>query len=187
MNEIQVDRWERLLRRIAGMRQSSVAPTFAPEVSPVFAVEPEDRVENEYLRDNRLWVARAAVGALAANYSCVTLRNISTTKLMVVEEINADTAVFISARGFPFGAAGTDSAPRDTRYRNTVSAGQIFTIQSAAAPLPLADWQEFATGKCRIGWVVAPGHEVTVHPLLVNTAIAVAFAYRERPFEVGEL
>jgi hypothetical protein len=183
MNDIQVDRYDRRLRRLLDIRGGVVCPTLGPELIPVVDVEPGRPPENEYTRGESLFVQNAYVAALAANYSAVQLRNPSADRLIVIERILASADCWMTMLAANIGNIATTPQARDWRYIATAyPAGVLYAGQTLNAAA--SGWYQAASAvHLDLPWVITPSGRFTVQTHVVNTALSVSLAWRERLLE----
>jgi len=201
MNEIQSDRWDRWLRKLFDIRSGAVAPTLAPELVPTIAVEPEDRPENEYIREHRLYFSYATCGAIEGSYSFVFLVNDSDDRLVICERIIASSSFVVSVMDrcglayWELSPAAQTPVARDSRYylayRN--SAGALHIAVDTAIHLPEGwlipnEWNGFINvpWEFPVPLVIAPHDAVVVRASPTNVEITASFSWREREYELGE-
>lgn len=190
MNDIQVDRFNRFLRKFLAMDQNAPAPTVAPELLPVLNVNAGDRPEEEYLRDVKLWTVTGVIGAVAAQYAYHILVNTSLNRVATVESVRGNSAAVLSNRPTVVGgwAVYSQGHARDARYTNDQGCLLLYVGNTAAAPFPFDDYIEWAANWTNaVGWVIPPGRALLVHAQLVNVALSASYSYRDRVLERGEL
>lgn len=189
MNDLQTDRWDRLMRRLFAMSQGVIAPTVAPEILPVFVIEPPNRPENEYLRLNRLYHtydSQAAPGA--GNYLTWAYLNNSTDRIAVITRITMGVAGNYGIGNALVGAlAGARNWSRDTRYLGpVVSKPALDTYLGSTAVLSQIEGRTYATIPVDVELVLAPGGILRVEQSTANTTGYCLIEWRERYIEIPE-
>jgi len=171
------------------IRAGVIAPTVGPEIVPVIAIEPDDRAEADFLRENRLFQFSPGIGAGGAGvYGLCAIQNVTTDRLAIIEHIQVVQACSIMtiANG-PYALAGAINHVRDTRYAGQ-RPGCDICADTIAAFLGSGFQLNLATGGTYIMPIVlSPGYACQVRALTANTLLQVSFAWRERTYERGEL
>jgi len=198
MTEIQQNRWDRLIRRTAGIvgGGSQVNDTLN-ELFPMIDVE-NLNAELSLFIGWQLGLCSSELGALAANLNHMQLFNpVDSNKIMVVERVDFRSSTGQQIEFTTSTVALTNDVgnviPRDTRQgvvaplatenRNVQQVGGLpqiglITIQ-AAIVFTLAE---------KLGlFVLAPGTGITFATTVVNTSFNVNWFWRERVAEPAEL
>jgi len=198
MTEIQQNRWDRLVRRVAGIvgGGSQVNDTLN-ELFPTIDVE-NVPIELLALAQTDVGMCSSVLTALAANRNHHQLFNpAGSGTLLVVTTVAVDNSITDIIRFSTFIAALTTLAGnerrRDTRAGTTAElVGQNRTDQSAVAGgldfrfRVVAQIGTFVHDPDGIA-VLFPGTGLTVTPTSVNSTSNVAFMWRERVFEPSEV
>jgi len=175
----------------------AVAPTVAPELFPVLALE-NDRPEWSYLKGEQLRARAVDVAAVAGQYSMLQLYIPSNSPTIgVIEEISARAAVslnvvhLVGIGGGTVGWSAITSGTRDTRTPNTQGDSMILeTRQNAALPsfhAVLAQINTASQGSYRHPIIVSPGQAVCIYAIAQNVAVSLNLTFRSRPAQPGEL
>ena len=197
MNEVQIGRFSGILHKLLDMKESSPAPTLAPEIIPTLQLE-GNRPEWGFLAGERLAAGFDQSVGGAGEISHVILDNPATSNaLITVERIVAvtfDGAGDNYLIGIQVGTAPTFSASgagvlRDSRWGAAQSIGLIATRENAApmtndvvsfeAPIQTTLVFDFP-------FVLAPASRVYVRNGAVARTTTAAFFWRERVLEASE-
>jgi hypothetical protein len=191
MNELQTDRWDRLLRKVSGIAGAAIAPSWTPELAPVFIVEPAERPELEFLRGHRRFGLYATSPAVAARISALIVYPAQARTLIVIERIHVrllTTGIVCSTNltGYANIAPLAGAQALDTRYAGQPTNAAWFTADIAAqSSSDLLAANEVSEQP----YVVASGVTGPAFHLVgtaVNTAVTASIVWREREFEKGE-
>jgi len=198
MSELQINRWDRLLRRVGNIVGArSIVTTALEDVFPILDLE-NHPLELKALGGN--WAANggAVLLAQAANHSLVELFNPASSGLFVILEclfLFGDSAeIKLTVDGNARGIEAGIKAYRDIR-RTAPPVGQIRTLQQVA---------DLASPTIRIRpslvgttfqvhnndkdlFCFPPGFGLSVQSDSINEALTVNFLWRERVFEESEL
>lgn len=83
LNQIQIGRWDNLLRRLLNMKEQKVAPSVATDVSPAIIIE-NDRPEWGFLTGEVHAIGEHTFTAGVGNFSQIMLHNNGLTGMIVV-------------------------------------------------------------------------------------------------------
>lgn len=191
-----------LQRRLNITDAPAPASTLAPEVMPVVQVMPPSQ-EDAFLRGERLCAAATAVGALAANYSVVTLFNpVGSGILVLVDDVilNSGSTTFsmlcyLERVQLPtFATQG--SGVRDSRWGLATNRSAAVFAAGQTATAPNIAWIYFARpqvvaglapSRYNLGCVLTPGTMLLLFPEIVNASQNSTIFWRERPAQPSEL
>jgi len=198
MSEIQGGRWDRVLRHLFPVKAQAVAPAVANEIMPTMELQRFDP-DLYHLRGERLLMGGAIIGPVAAQYSQVNLRNDSADKLVIVEHITCTSASGSDQFRVAVGnnAVGTAQSVygRDMRDGLVITAGSVAGVVRSSTEvaaitgngLLFGVWATLDLVQCSVPFVLAPTHALFVAMITSNRGLLASFAWRERPFEPGEV
>ena len=186
-NEILVGRINRWVQKLLVIKNTALR-SLSPELQTVLPIF--SGVEERYLQGwNRFTISSGTIAAGAAVVSGMRLRNpIGSGILVVVEK------VYITPQAVDaiVNAANCRIDPRGNPTPTAIiSTGTLASPQATNASFDMLVGPTFNPSE----WVATTNQEITVMPgdaftpqcRLVNTAVAVAILWRERPLESSEL
>lgn len=198
---IQTDRLESFARRLLGLRGSGLIPTVSPEVALEFAL-PES-MDLLALADLWTYGASGNAGPVAAEFSCVTLENLSPNLIMTAKFSGCSTVITTLAvvRGsvaltLPISVYDSTVVTwADTRRdRTSFPTGSLF-FESATIPALLPAGTSRLSRKRTLAneWfempelVLAPGESVAFYMDVANTQLSWNCEGTVRPASPDEL
>lgn len=173
----------------------SVAPTVAPELFPILALE-NDRPEWGYVKGELRAGARISLAASAGNYNALQLYLPSTANsICVVTDIFGNSGTGGSnverAQGIGAGVAGwvaNVTQPADFRWPPRT---QVILERYTGAGIPLGngtiDRISASANKITTPFVIAPGTSLLMRTDIVNSILDITLRWYERTAQPGEL
>lgn len=173
----------------------SNAPSVAPEIFPVLALE-SDRPEWSWLKGEILAARYGTVAAVAGQFSAMQYylpTNARTVAVVKNIRTHNNTAIVIARlvgiSGGLAGWTGRTTATCDTRAGGQNTAVICEDIQNIASPsqFPTMTILNATNQEYEQPIVIAPGGSLGIIGAAVNTALQVSITWYERPAQPGEL
>jgi len=197
-NEIQQNRWDRMVRRVAGIiGPGSKVSEVITELFPMINVE-EPPSELYLLGGTVLGSGGLAVNAAAGLFPKIQLFNpVDSGQLVTVTDVYASTSVISGvtmSRGTTTLASQAITAlARDTRQiASSLPTAQMFFEQTAGLINAALDFQLLGNTTLHLHsrndvMVLAPGTGLSVGASTAGATLHITFLWRERPAEPSEL
>lgn len=197
MSEIQGGRWDRVLRSLFPVKGQAVAPAVGNEIVPVMELQKFDP-ELHWLRGEALLMGTGLQGGVAGQFCQVNLRNDSDDRMVVLEQIviapgDGADLFHLSLGNTAVGVAQTVYG-RDPRAGLIILAGAVAGVVRAsnlgAALTPAMRYSSPALLEnviTHVPIVLPPTYACFISMATANRGLICSFAWRERPFEPGEL
>lgn len=205
MNEINDSAINDFLKRRLNIADNPApASTLAPEVMPVFQIQPPSQ-EDDFLRGMRRCGASSIQVADALNYSVAVLQNPATSNLLVMlDEVfitrmtdTAFTLHYVELDTFIPGIGSFGTTSLDSRWplRSGFRSAAIFRsgLTTVAPHISWVQWAAIdyfasnAPQKLNPGVTLRPGTMYVIYTNGLNLPLGVALRWRERPYQPSEL
>lgn len=195
-NEIQVGRYSALLHKLLDMKEGAPAPTLAPDVFSMLALE-VDRPEWKFLMGERLAMGSQSVGAGGAGTYCsVGLYNPADSGVIVILEKVWNTIGTTRRCNIRLGTGSTGltlvGAGRglfDTRFGLHLPTAQM-SKEATATPAGTIIAGQYTFNNVGYSWdipvVLAPDSFISFQDTTANQAAYLNIFWRERPLNPSE-
>ena len=198
-NQVNVPRFDRLLRHMLNMKEQTVAPAISPDIQTNLILE-NDRPEFGFVAGTKLAGGTASMGAVVAERQHILLVNpVGSQKLVVITRVDSSAVTDIIIgwhpnRG-PSVLAGGAAVIRDTRFGDGTAASvfptaQIHTLSQVGI---LNSTQHFTLDLGGFGQhvfevpiILQEEHVCFVAPSTDNNNVRAAFQWYERNLEPEE-
>jgi len=202
-NEILVGRYNRYLQKLLGMKGSPPSPQVASDIQPSLAIM--EGVENRYLQSWERFANVQIMAATAANNAAVRMRNPAASNVVAVLEkllvVNAnalsvqpqleqavvdpgDLTTLVGSSP----AVDSRQRPKSTcilSQQSAVSAPALgFTFSRVFLTQTITTYDFILDADQEL--TLLPGTAIQVRDFVVNTAVQVAWLWRERALEESE-
>ena len=195
-NEILTGRYNRFLQKLFQMKGEAPAPQLASEISTTFSFF--NGVENRFIETWNRFGNTLIAGAVAAQNSCVRMRNPAGSNVIAVVEkltvTNGATDVVTINNQIADANLGTLGGSIRLDFRqasgsaiilslgNNVAGGSNFAGSGVTANVAY-DFIVFEEQELTI----LPGDQLDIRNVVVNNALRVSMIWRERALEESEL